>query len=961
MNRIKTLILAALLTVFTTVAQAQITDQIRAYATATANVEIRLDRNITINELVSLPSPRTAGITLTIRSANPNTPVTISRGASGHLFTVPNRTTLILRDIIIDGGSASNGGDFAENGGGALVRVNGGTFAMNTGAVLRNNASMANNADGGAVTVSGAGTFTMSGGTISGNSAQRDGGGVFKGGSGTFTMSGGTISGNTGRSGGGVRINSGSFIFQNGEITNNTAANDGGGVNISGNDTVVTMNGGTISGNTANIVNGGLTVRGSGVFVQSGTFNVYGGRVSGPGRRTGDVVSGAHNLNNADITFNAEALPQFIEMVWIEAGTFTQGSPATETDRDSNETQRRVTLTQGFHMGKYEVTQEQYMAVMGTNPSRFRGSNNPPASGEIQGRRPVEGVNWYDALVFCNRLSIIEGLTPVYRINGSTNPDDWGAVPDRWDHPDRPKWDAAQTVAGSTGYRLPTEAQWEYACRAGTTTAYNSGNTISNNTGWYRANSSPTGNWQDGRTRQVGLLPANAWGLHDMHGNVSEWCWDWHDVYASGAQTDPVELFTGGFINSRVMRGSESRVQRGGFFSNNAGGLRSAHRGVSRSPHMRGVDGRDGFRVVRGTVLNQTPHARHYTFDNFHNPPGKVTAVTITPKNGASTGVVSNIRYNGSTTIPQTAGVYTVTYDVAAAPGWNASTGLSAINLVVRSTLPIEMVRIPAGTFTHVPFERADRWEEDNRQRRITLTQGFYMGKYEVTQDQYIAVMGTNPSKNNGSRGEEPVVGDIQGLRPVESVFWYEAIVFCNSLSIMEGLTPAYRINGRTNPDDWGIMPYYDEDRRQVVGDEAAWNNVQIAAGSTGYRLPTEAQWEYACRAGTTTSYNTGDTLIYPDNYITHGTRQVGLLPANAWGLHDMHGNVREWCWDRAVEFYWIDVLPGTGVLTDPTGPASGRMRIHRGGASSSRFELHPMGGRLFFTDMGFRVVRPLE
>ncbi|MCL2155011.1 MAG: chitobiase/beta-hexosaminidase C-terminal domain-containing protein [Leptospirales bacterium] len=258
-----------------------------------------------------------------------------------------------------------------------------------------------------------------------------------------------------------------------------------------------------------------------------------------------------------------------IPMVSIPAGTFTMGQTGVVTP------EHEVELTTGFYMGKYQVTQDEYFAVMGTNPSSFSSS---PATGEDQGKRPVETVSWYDALVFCNKLSDAEGLIPVYSINGSTDPDDWGAVPTS----SNATWNAVVIVSGSTGYRLPTEAQWEYACRAGKINEYYNpewdGTTVANAPGWYYDNSGS-------KTHQVGLKAVNDWGLYDMHGNVYEWCWDWYGTYPSIAQTDPQGAVSG-----------SDRVIRGGYWGYVASSMRSASR-FNISPSNRGSYG--GFRVVR--------------------------------------------------------------------------------------------------------------------------------------------------------------------------------------------------------------------------------------------------------------------------------------------------------------------------------------------------------------------------
>ena len=233
--------------------------------------------------------------------------------------------------------------------------------------------------------------------------------------------------------------------------------------------------------------------------------------------------------------------------VWIEGGTFQMGSPETENWRINDEIQHEVALS-GFWMSPYEVTQAEYERLMGVNPSSFTGES-----------LPVESVSWMDAVHFCNAMSTEAGLTPAYVIDGESI-----------------TWDRS-----ADGYRLPTEAEWEYACRAGTTTPFNTihatGPEEANYYGHYPYEIEE--NYFDdsvletrpGRYRQttvdVTSFAPNPWGLYNMHGNVNEWCWDLYGAYDPENTVDPTGAETG-----------TRRVYRGGGWNDFGKNLRSAYR-----------------------------------------------------------------------------------------------------------------------------------------------------------------------------------------------------------------------------------------------------------------------------------------------------------------------------------------------------------------------------------------------
>jgi formylglycine-generating enzyme required for sulfatase activity len=216
-----------------------------------------------------------------------------------------------------------------------------------------------------------------------------------------------------------------------------------------------------------------------------------------------------------------------LEVVLIPAGKFTMGSPGSEKNRENDEVQHEVNITKPFYMSKYEVTQDQWEAVMGDNPSkRSKGA-----------RLPVRDVSWDDCQEFIKKL------------NAKTD----------------------------GGYRLPTEAEWEYACRAGTSTAYSYGNSLTEK----------NANVKGSAIRAAGSYKPNAFGLYDMHGNVWEWCEDRYGDYPAGEVTDPKGPATG---SSRVLRGGSFRF------------LESLSRSANRNPGSPSM-----WVVITGLRLARTP------------------------------------------------------------------------------------------------------------------------------------------------------------------------------------------------------------------------------------------------------------------------------------------------------------------------------------------------------------------
>jgi len=435
-----------------------------------------------------------------------------------------------------------------------------------------------------------------------------------------------------------------------------------------------------------------------------------------------------------------------------------------------------VHLSRGFWLGQTEVTQSQWQAVMGANPSKFKGQGM---------EAPVDSVSWVEAMDFCRRITDREKTL--------------GRVPAGYE------------------YRLPTEAEWEYACRSGTkTTGEVNGNGVLADVAWFADNSA-------GQPHTVATRRANEWGFYDMLGNVSEWCYDWLGAAIHGEVTDPAGASFGTL-----------RVTRGGNWSAIADHMALSHR-LWQDPGARGA--KLGFRVALA------PHI---------SPPAPPSSqwVRIPPGPSAPADAVGKNRAAGTT--------------------------------------GIELVWVPPGSFGMVE-------PRSPVTVKVHISRGFWLGRTEVTQAQWQAVMGNNPShvRNEGSDA------------PVDGVSWNDAGEFCRRVNKEE------RATGH-------LPPGYE------------------------YRLPTEAEWEYACRAGTTGDISgngrIGDMGWYGENSGGH-THPVARKQPNAWGLYDMHGNLWEPVYDR------FGIYP-EGEVTDPAGVWAGTLRSSRGGCWESADDTSASGHR---------------
>ena len=589
-------------------------------------------------------------------------------------------------------------------------------------------------------------------------------------------------------------------------------------------------------------------------------------------------------------------------MRWIEPGTFQMGSPEDEPERfDWEGPQHQVTISRGYWLFDTACIQALWQAVMGNNPSRFQGSD-----------RPVENVTWNDCQNFLKKLN--------ERLPG-------------------------------LDLDLPSEAQWEYACRASTTTPFSFGADITPDQVNYNGNY-PYAGGQKGVYREqtvpVASLPPNPWGLYEMHGNVWEWTQDhWHDNYRD-APTDG-----SAWVSSEA---GANRVIRGGSWIDDARLVRAASR-YGHGPGGRLVS--LGFRCARVQV-SQAGRASQAGAEPAGPASGRQAERRPAPVQPAGVARVEPVILRLDTAAPQvrcalpqtpTFSIHTdrerLTFGRLTKPEWASAIGRDRFGLWSEIAIDpgrgepvIQRLRwIPPGRFLMgSPESEPGRWSDEGPRHQVILTQGYWLFDTPCIQALWETVMGNNPSNFKSPN------------RPVEQVSWDEVQDFLG------------KINEQNH--DFNLA------------------------------LPSEVQWEYACRAGTETAIYTGELAIlgerdapaldpiawyggnsgvdfdlsegedssgWPEKQYPHtraGTRPVKLKQANPWGLYDMLGNVWEWCQD-GMRDYTED------AMTNPVGSmGAGASRVIRGGSwsdgarivrAASRYGSDPGIRR---DDLGFRCAR---
>ena len=631
----------------------------------------------------------------------------------------------------------------------------------------------------------------------------------------------------------------------------------------------------------------------------------------------------------------------------IEPGTFTMGSPDYELCRDSGEIQHEVTLTKAFYLSLFETTQKQFKYIAGYNVSKYKGSTRPMDSITYELLRGATlGAGWpKDRQVDEKHFYVdkkgrnVECPTFFYALREKTG--------------------------GSLIFDLPTEAQWEYACRAGKATAWNNGTDITEEdedpelsklgryfySGGGKSIYDKKGVYKSTKyygTAKAGSYLPNDWGLYDCHGNVFEWCLDWYGSYGNSPVTDPLGPDHGGL-----------RVCRGGAWDDVAIFCRSAHRNTLFIPGLSNYSV-VGFRIA--LVRPETaPDREEFEYElltdsdntlpvfktKFYGKDGNGSEFLLTD--------VGHLEEDGASEIVLGAGIHKVVWipdtdhtnligfteyrveyedvtdkadylvlDIADNKMRTSTTGPD-LNYATCRTQEVWFKRIEPGTFTmgSPSYEKGHSGAETEHQ--VKLRKAYYMAVFETTQGQYKGITEKNPAKYFGE------------TRPVEQISYDD-------------------LRGSKKGANWPA------DRE--VDKKSFFGKLMAKAGNL-YDLPTEAQWEYACRAGKTTALNNGTNLSSENedenlnklgrySYNTNDGKgyyeehtDVGSYLPNDWGLYDCHGNVTEWCLD-----WYADNL-GSDPVKEPKGPDTGNLRVIRGGSYTDAAKYCRCAARMFYNSAG--------
>lgn len=583
--------------------------------------------------------------------------------------------------------------------------------------------------------------------------------------------------------------------------------------------------------------------------------------------------------------------------------------------------QHRVILTQPFYLAIHEVTQGEFSKIMERNPSWFsaNGGGKSVVRDQVTEMFPVEMVTWLEAAEFCAELSRREGFLPF-------------------------EYRAGEPAAKQPGtaYRLPTEAESEFACRAGTQTTYWFGDSEVNlhKVAWYRDNA-------DSRTHTVGGLRANPFGLYDTHGNVFEWVQDWWSpTYYSEFAVEPAVDPSG----PPSARSSRRAARNGAWDLWHMRCDSGTH--TAQNPMVR--ENRFGFRIALAVdAVRQIEHKRAGNAWTPGTRDQSVPAAAIAPFNSEQARARQEAwaAYLGTTVeSPNSIGMRMVVIP----PG----------EFLMGS--PPSQINLATAFIGNSPEKATTRawFQNEYPPYHAVITKPYMMAATEVTIGQYRQFVNTTQYVTEtetygfGNSSAE-VVNDtitkeqkkmtwqtpgypVNEESPATQITWNDSIAFCNWLSEREGLSPAYQRN-----------------------EDGSWIPV---SQSEGYRLPTEAEWEFACRAGSTTHFSFGDNPAELEKYAWFDrnaggqSHKVAQKLPNPFGLYDLHGNVFEWCQDWGQRDWYRSAFS-----IDSPGPPSGTHGVCRGGTwmqvdarCRCAFRFFPAHS-VRDNDLGFRPVRRCE